>query len=253
MSRVLLVAACDAEWAAVRSELGVTSAPPVGRIVPGRGDLGLLRVGVGLDATRRSCAEIREARPAIVVHIGFAGGLRTGVTAGGVLLVTAVSADVFAVDGGGDAPAAEPLDAGLVDRLRAALAVLPDRLAQGPLLTVDRFVDRAAQKGALGRSTPYIACEMEACVVKAACDEAGARYLGVRAISDAEHESVPPLSLKGALRSGGLARFGRWAARPAAALEAYNFVQGGRRAKRALARAIPPSLEVAHAAAAALR
>jgi nucleoside phosphorylase len=246
---VILVAACDAEWSAVRAELGVSSVPPVGQVVEARGDLGLLRLGVGLEAARASSAALIEAGPRVVVHVGFAGGLRTGVTAGGVLLVTAVSSGPFVVGSSDSAPAQEPLDAELIDRLRTMLARTPERLAQGALLTVDRFVDRADEKGALGRSTSYLACEMEACVVKAACDGVGARYIGVRSISDAEHESVPPLTLRGAVRHRALGRFGRWAVRPQAALEAWNFVQGGRRARNALGRVIPQVVAVAQAAA----
>jgi nucleoside phosphorylase len=192
--------------------------------------------------------------PRIVVHIGFAGALRTGVTAGGLLLVTAVSKGVHAVDGPpAAAPAAVELDAELVGELRRTLAMLPDRLAQGALLTVDRLVDRASLKGELGRATSYLACDMEAAIVRQACEEAGVRYIGVRAISDAEHESVPPMLLKSALRDvAALRRAGRWALRAAAPLEAFNLFQGGRRARRGLARAIPLTLDVAHAAAAAL-
>ena len=251
LPRVILVAACDAEWAAVRRDLGVRTTPPMGQVVPGRGDLGLLRLGVGNAAARRSVAALREARPAVVVHVGFAGALRTGVTAGGLLLVTGVSDGVHEADRPGEeAPPSRELKSDLVDDLRSALAFLPDRLSQGHLLTVDRFVDRATLKGDLGRATTYLACEMEAAMVKTACDEVGSEYVGVRAISDAEHESVPPVSLSG-LRRGGpeVLRLARWALRAQAPLEAWNFVLGTRRARAALGRAIPPTLEVAHAAA----
>ena len=67
----------------------------------------------------------------------------------------------------------------------------------------------------------------------------------VRAISDAEHESVPPMSLRGAMRRRKGGRFLRWAVTPRAPLEAFNFIQGGRRARHTLRRAVPAALDVA--------
>ena len=242
---VVLAAACEAEWSLFRHRLGGGEGRlPMGEIVPARPGLALLRLGVGEEHARRSSEALSRARPDVVLHVGFAGGLRTGVTAGGLLLVTAVSRSMHRV-GESALPAPDGLDPGAVDALRAKLALLPDRLAQGPLLTVDRFVDRAEDKGLLGRSGPYIACEMEAALVRDAVESAGGLYLGVRAISDAEHESVPPMSIRGALRRRKLGRLLRWAGSSRAPLEAFNFVQGARRARRTLSRAVPVALDVA--------
>jgi hypothetical protein len=138
-----------------------------------------------------------------------------------------------------------PLESAPVAALRSALARLPQRLAQGPLLTVDRFVDRAREKSRLGRSGLYLCCDMEAALIHAAAVDCGAVYAGVRVISDPADEDVVPAVRDGQGRPGfaALRRALAWGSRPlSASADVLRMLRGGRRARAALARAAPVAL-----------
>ena len=240
---LLVVAASTMEWRGWRKGLGVCRLP-VGQParVQGRPHLALLRTGIGLEAAAASTAAIEELRPAVVLHVGFAGALRPGLGAGDLLLVSATSPEVCD-PGTAPLPAPTPADAGLFDALLPPLARLPGRFAQGPLLTVDRFVHRADDKVGLGKAGPYLACEMEARAVRAAADRAGAAYAGLRAISDSSDHDLPP-PIRGA---GGRLDLGRalgWSLRPAARRDLVRLLSGGRRGWQTLGRALPVAVDV---------
>lgn len=210
---------------------------PRGQIVQ-RGDVSVLCTGPGLARAEAAAATLEAARPTRVLHVGFAGGLRGGLGMGDLLVVTETSEQVLAVDAGGQLPGSMPATG--IDELRAALALLPIRMGQGALLTVDRFVEDATTKEAIGRAGPYLACEMEAAPLVGACGRVGAAYSGLRAISDPSDVSVmPPPDQAGRLL--------RWARRPAAALEGWRSVKGFRRATRSLEAALPLAIEALQA------
>lgn len=223
---------------ALSSELRSLGAPPPRGVVEERGGVSILRTGPGLERARAAAQEIAALRPTIVLHVGLAGGLRSGLGMGDLVLVTATSREVLSVDRGGSLP--EPVEAFGVASLRPVLARLPDRMAQGAILTVDRFVPDAKTKEAIGRAGPYLACEMEAAPLATAAAACGARYIGLRSISDpCDVDVLPSLRSPSALL--------RFVSRPDAAMTGYRSVKGVRRASAALARALPVALAAVQA------
>lgn len=239
---LLVVAALDSELRAVRLAAGASRLAAEGSVHIA-GDLALLRTGVGSARAERAAAAVTELRPDAILHLGMAGGLRAGLSGGDVMIVTGVSRGVLELGGQTDLPEVAPVDPRGVAALRTALAELPDRLAQGQLLTVDRFVFRSDDKTAIGRARTYLACEMEAWPLFAAAERLGVPYFGVRAISDPHDEQSPPM-LRGDGASVALRRAASWASRPQAPLEAWRAVRGMRRASAALERAGPRAVEV---------
>ncbi len=63
--------------------------------------------------------------------------------------------------------------------------------ARGRLLTVDRVVLRAAEKGELHRSYQADLVDMESSAVAAVCREKLVRFLSIRVISDDAHADLP--------------------------------------------------------------
>ena len=244
---VLVVAACAQELQAWRQRFGYP-APSRGRTLELGPGLQVLLTGVGPSAAQKAAETLVAARPDIVLHVGFAGGLRPGLSAGDLVLVTGVSPTI--VDLGpaaSDRPALpEPIEVATapLPLLRTRLAQLPRRFAQGPLLTVSRFADRSQQKLSLGQDSPYLACEMEAAPLREAAQRCGAQYVGLRAISDpADEDVVPSLRSTGGVRGLAPKRILRWLARPKAALDVVRMVKGGRRARAALGEGIEAALE----------
>ena len=220
------------------SELrGVGPSVPRGRVVD-RAGYSILRTGPGLARARAAAQQIAALRPAIVLHVGMAGGLRSGLAMGDLVVVTATSQDVLAVREGGALPPTQPAHG--VEALGTSLARLPQRMARGAILTVDRFVPDAATKEALGRAGPYLACEMEAALLATAAVACGARYVGLRAISDPCDVDVLP-----SMRSP-RAIFG-FAGRPNAVVTGWRSIKGFRRASVALELALPVALAAVQA------
>ena len=220
----------------------------MGRLKPGEAarvegtrSMMLLRTGIGLDRAVAAGAVIERLQPAIVLHVGFVGALRAGLGAGDLLLVTGTSPGHHEPDAAA-LPEPTPVQPGILEALRPPLARLPNRLAQGPLLTVDRFVHRAADKAALAAIGPYLACEMEASAVREAAGRAGARYAGVRAVSDSSDHDLPP-PLRGGSQRIELARAVRWGLRPGRHRDLLRLVSGARRAGRTLDQAIPAAVQ----------
>ncbi|MCO4770091.1 MAG: hypothetical protein KDA24_08690, partial [Deltaproteobacteria bacterium] len=168
MSGLLLVAALQVELRGVPTDLA---------------DVERFVCGVGRKGAERAIAHLEARRPARVLQVGFAGGLRAGLTEGDLLLVT----EVFAA---GEVP--PPVPSSDLDRLRGALARLPRRLAQGSLVTVPAFVHRPEDKRALAERHQAVACDMEGAWVALACADRGIPWCGVRAISDGVDQRLLP-------------------------------------------------------------
>lgn len=201
--------------AAMERELRAFGFPASGGIGTGGVIVASSVLGVGPSEAAHAAREVARARPSIVLHIGYAGGLRAGVQAGHALLVTAVSRGVYAPRLSPALPDCVPLDDAWVSVVRRSLAHRPVRLAQGPLLTVDSFIDRAADKREIGLAGPYLACEMEAASLAAACRACDVPYLGVRVISDGVDDDVPPPPAEdGRPTVAALRRSARWLRSP---------------------------------------
>ena len=190
-----------------------------------------LETGVGSARVERALDEIREL-PDHVLHVGYCGGLRAGLAEGDLLLVT----EVF-----GTSDALPPVTPTAIDLLRSALSRLPYRLAQGALVTVPTFVHDPTEKRALAKRHQAVACDMESAVVARWCAERGVHWSGVRVVSDtADHPILPSLRGPDGID---LHRFLRGWSHPATPLRAARMLRGVRKADRALAVALPASLE----------
>jgi nucleoside phosphorylase len=226
MSGLPLIGALERELRGAAKALGVRG-PSRGEIVrAGSTPVALMRSGVGAPGARSAAEAIARERPAVVLHVGFAGGLRAGLVEGDLLVVTAV------IDGGTLHLCAD------TDALRSALARLPVRLGQGALVTVPRFVHLPADKRALAASTQAAACDMEAAALARACAKHGVRYVGLRAISDGPDRRLLP-SVDGA---GSLRAQAKDLLSPATPWRAVTMLHGARRAEATLTLAIPTAL-----------
>jgi len=195
---------------------------------------------VGSTKAREAVSLIEELKPETVLHVGYAGALRSGLNAGDLLAVTSISSHVVQPDQQVlEIPEPIPLDARMSAALRSALALLPERMAQGGLLTVSRFIDRSDDKRRLGADGRYVACDMEAALIHDATTRCGARYAGLRVISDTSHHEMPP-----GLRDQGLRAVLKWGSNPAqATMDSWHMLHGWARASDALKQGIPTAVE----------
>lgn len=245
---ILILAATDDEvrpWLEVCASDSGTEAHP--RLTPGKliefsnaaPPVSLLCTGSGNAALADALGQLGTITPTIVLHVGLAGGLRSGLGAGDVLMVTAVSEGTFE-SSVGPLPPARALPDHLLNPLRSSLSELPDRMAQGAVLTVEHFAAGPRGKRALGMESPYLAYVADASAVREACEELGIQYVGLRAVTQSEDRLIPAgpdPSL------GGRLRFGlRLVGSPGSVLGAVRGLMGTRRATAALSRAIPAAL-----------
>lgn len=135
--------------------------------------------GVGQQAAGGVTADvIRLHEPNWVISAGFAGALRPELRRGHILMADEVADD-----------AGNKLSIGLsVDR--ATIEATP-ALHLGRLLTVDRLIRTRAQKEQLGEEQAALACDMETLAVARACQQAGAKFMSVRIISDSIEDELP--------------------------------------------------------------
>jgi nucleoside phosphorylase len=239
---LLVVVASHREWISCAHAMGI-SLRRLGRggAIEAKPGLALLRTGVGWQPASEAAAQICSLRPDMLLHVGYAGALRPGLNAGDLVLVTGVSREIRRLDEAADASTADVLepDPELTARLRGSLSELPMHLAEGQLLTVSSFVDRSEDKLRLAGEGTYLACDMEASLILAAAREIGARYVGLRVISDSSHHEMPP-----SLRSRGLGKVLSWATKPGdAALDTWHMLRGWNRASTGLEQVLPLAIE----------
>lgn len=220
---LLILAASRFELSGPLSELGVRRPLP-GVAHEAREGLGVLLTGVG-EPGPDVLSTIVGAKPKHVLQVGFAGGLRAGLAEGDLVVVERVI----------DSATGEGWDAARFEELRGGLARMRHRMAQGPLLTVPRFLHRAEDKRDAGKTHNAVVCDMESAFVARACAESGIPWSGVRAVSDGADRTVLPG--RGERRLRGLLH-------PKAALGAAYMLHGGRRAQRALTEALPRAVAV---------
>jgi adenosylhomocysteine nucleosidase len=178
-----------------------------------------LAIGMGGDARR----PIADERPGLVVSFGFAGALDDGLSAGDLVLATAVRSAQ-----GGVVPVPEPA------RAAAAAALRGLRVVEGEVVCATAVAGSSEEKRALA-TDGALAVDMESYPVARAAADAGIPWLALRAIVDPLETSLPPFAreprrdylwpavrhaLSGPRAAAGLVRLARNASRAGAALEA---------------------------------
>ncbi len=145
-------------------------------------DIGLIVSGPGRERARLATDRLHAGhRPTWTIAAGLAGGLDPTLRVGDALIADEV----------------RDLNA---NRFRIPFALSDDlakdhgggRLVAGSLLTVDRIVASPEAKAELHASTSASAVDMESWAIADLCVGRGARFLAVRAISDAAEDPVPP-------------------------------------------------------------
>lgn len=201
-------------------------------LIDGR-SVGWVVGGVGTERAARAAALLVEGhRPRMLASAGFAGGLQPGCPRGALVAVTR------ALRSG--ATACELAD--------LALPALP----RGTIVTVDDPVSTPAAKRALGGSTGAALVDMETHAVASVARSTGLPCAGLRVVSDAVDDRLPPevtgLSRpqSGWRRLG--AAMGAVGRRPGAVIDLWRLweraVVDGRRLAdglAALAQALPPA------------
>lgn len=147
-----------------------------------RNSLLLCRTGIGMGNAHEACERlIKESSPALILSVGYAGGLKSGIQTGELLLPTEVwseSGDRFSPDTAGSSRLA-----GLIEA-----AKLPCHT--GPLLTVFNPLKRPAQKSAWGvRGAAGV--DMETAAIAAVCQKKNVPFASLRVIFDPVEMELP--------------------------------------------------------------
>lgn len=134
--------------------------------------------GEGAKASARAVAEaIKFYQPAWVVSAGFAAALDGNLKRGHIVLADEVQNEQG-------------------ERLAIGLKVDPQSLAKGvstgKLLSVNEVVRHAADRRRLAEQHPALACDMETFAIAQVCGQQNVRLLGVRIITDALDDELPP-------------------------------------------------------------
>jgi adenosylhomocysteine nucleosidase len=130
--------------------------------------------GIGAEAAGRAAqALVLGHEPGWIISAGFAGGLREGVAKGDIVLASQI------VDTAG-----RQFDIDVKLEASAHLHV-------GRLLTVDRIIEKPAEKRALGERYGALAVDMESIAVAEVCRQDKVRFLAVRVVSDAVDQALP--------------------------------------------------------------
>jgi len=153
--------------------------------VVAQGKLGGRRVviavsGVGYDKARQATsAVILGHKPRWVLSAGFAGGLQSALLKGDIVMVNQI------VDAAGKQLTIDlHVDADELRRHRG--------LHVGRILSIDRLVPKAREKDSLGQHHDALAVDMESFVVAEVCRADRIPFLGIRIISDAVEDELPP-------------------------------------------------------------
>jgi adenosylhomocysteine nucleosidase len=143
-------------------------------------EVAIVESGVGQQAAARATAEaIKFYQPKWVISAGFAGGLTDNLRRGHIAM-----ADEVANLAG--------------EKLQVGLKLDPESLAGmkglhvGRLLTVDSILRSPAERCRLAEEHGAIAADMETFDVAQKCRELGVPFLGIRIISDAVDDELPP-------------------------------------------------------------
>lgn len=187
----------------------------------GRGEAGaivLAAVGIGRRRAGEVAAElIDHLEPGEVMVLGFAGACDPALRVGDLVRPAEVTAEAT----------------GAVHRPTVGEGL------EGRLLTVDRIVGGAAEKGRLRREWGADAVDMETAAVAEVCGQRGVGWGCVRAISDGAGTALPERAVRWTRGDGGVdvaAVVGEVVRRPGSWVELCRMARAGRIAAGALQR-----------------
>jgi adenosylhomocysteine nucleosidase len=148
----------------------------------------LLALGVGKECARIAAEmTIKCYRPDLVISAGFGGGLQENVRNGDIVIGTEVLD--LCVDDGKDVQWRSVYPLACHDELTNANGAF--QVHRGRILTADEMVLRAKKKKRLGEATGALTVDMETSSVAAVCAAHNTDMLGVRCITDNDHENLP--------------------------------------------------------------
>lgn len=144
----------------------------------------IARTGIGKANALQRCAEfLDEAKPALVIATGFAGGLRPGLAAGDVIVASRI---LEHGDAGAEWTAPEPLLA-----VARVMRVDLHEVRTGTLVTVATALASAHAKREVAEATGADAVDMESSGVLEAAGARGIPVLCIRAILDESGFELP--------------------------------------------------------------
>jgi nucleoside phosphorylase len=173
--KVLVLVALEHELRSVARALGASGRGDSVRGQLSGSEVVAVAIGMGGDARRT----LAEQRPRLVVSCGFSGGLDASLSAGDLVLATAVST-----------PGGEALAAPEAPLQRAAAALDGLRCARGEIVCTTSVAASPEEKRAVAGGGA-LAIDMESYPVARAAVEAGVPWLALRAIVDPLGSSLP--------------------------------------------------------------
>lgn len=194
----------------------------------------VLQTGVGKAAAIRAAGLLLDRYPVrVLLSVGFAGGLSPAVRVGDLVASTHIHEEGLPAGFDGCDPDAE-LRRLVVQRARSAEMWIVEMAT----VTVSRLLCTPRDKRRLGLARCAGAVDMESYWLASAARRAGARFVAVRAISDAVDERLPPLddlvTEEGVVRRAAAAR--RLLAQPRMLGTLPRLIANVHRASRAVAR-----------------
>lgn len=136
----------------------------------------LIHSGMGVARARKAAEHlIFGHRPYWIVHPGFCGGLDPALKPYDVILPSELVS-----------PEREPVNIPIGPDL------LPQGIVTGRLLTLDRIVRTAEEKRSWHERTGAVAVDMESYAVAELCRSMNLRWIGLRVVTDAADEELPP-------------------------------------------------------------
>lgn len=155
---------------------------PVVLVVTG---MGRQRAEAGIDAV------LARLPVTTVISIGFSGALARELQVGDLVLAS----ELMSLTGSADdeiEPTIYRVDKELLRTAEETLQTTPLRVVSGPTATAPRIIATPAAKQGMGQQTGAIAVDMESYWVAKAISNRGLPFLAIRAISDAQEDSLPP-------------------------------------------------------------
>jgi len=147
----------------------------------------LVRTGMGKDCALSALKEVlSRAIPALVLSIGYAGGLDLRLKVGDLV----VADKVLEIDQAANFSKSylvNPQQPDLFERLTSQKKIM---IYKGTLLTVNQVISNSSAKQELGSSHKALAVDMESSSLIAHCIEKQIPFVSVRAISDTMEQSL---------------------------------------------------------------